>query len=171
MNKLYTSVLTLLGLLCCVAGCNNPLQSASSVPQEVWVNVLDEQFFNDCHISLDHVDRKKAVSVHVPFDQLVSYAQQHWDKEQTTIIVMCANYKCSASAAGADMLLKAGFKKVFAYEGGVAEARKEGIPVTGPCKEAYLEDYEKPAHEAAVSVPVVTVQDLKRKLEEFERNK
>jgi len=137
---------------------------ASLKPSFVIVNVLDKEFYDDCHIK---------GSINVPFEKLESYAIANWDKDTTEIVIHCTNYKCTASAAGWQMLHGLGFKKIFAYEGGTAEARHVGIPVEGPCKENYLQDYEKSSsmseqkNDDEPSVVIISAEDLKKKLEEF----
>jgi len=105
-------------------------------PSFIVVNVLDTSFYNDCHIK---------GSIQVTFADLETYAHTHWDKEKTEVILYCGNYKCTASGAGAKMLRDQGFKKAYAFEGGTAEWVHKGYPVTGPCQEKYLEDFEEPA--------------------------
>jgi len=161
----------LLGILCVLAlvsSCRLFEQQTTSgtvaKPAFVIVNVLDKEYYDDCHIK---------GSINVPFENLKSYAKANWDKDTTEIVVHCTNYKCTASAAGWEMLHALGFKKVFAYEGGTAEARQVGIPVEGPCKEGYLQDYEKVAstsdkkNDGESSVVIISAEDLKKKLEEF----
>ncbi len=133
-------------------------------PAFVLVNVLDKEFYDDCHIK---------GSINIPFENLESYAQSHWDKDATEIVIHCTNYKCTASAAGWQMLHTLGFKNVFAYEGGTAEAMHVGIAVEGPCKEIYLKDFEKSPgmteqkNDGEPAVVTISVEELKKKLEEF----
>jgi rhodanese-related sulfurtransferase len=142
-------------------------QNNASKPAFVIVNVLDKEYYDDCHIK---------GSINVPFEKLESYALDHWDKHNTEIVLHCTNYKCTASGAAWQMLTKLGFAKVFAYEGGTAEAKQLGLAVEGPCKEVYLQDYAKPAStmEHATSdepsVAIISVDELKKKIEEFAVN-
>ena len=141
-------------------------EQQESKPVFVIVNVLDKEFYDDCHIK---------GSINVPFEHLETYALNHWDKNTTEIIVHCTNYKCTASGAAWQALHDLGFKKVFAYEGGTAEAMHAGVAVEGPCKETYLQDYVKSAasadHRAGeAAVAIISVEELKKKLEEFAVN-
>ncbi len=123
----------------------------------VLINVLDKEFFDDCHI---------AGSVNVPLEQLEEYAKKNVDKD-AHVIIYCANYKCLASAEGAKMLREIGFNNVWAFEGGTAEWKKMGYPVTGPCQQAYLADFERPQDlPAAENVPVISAEELKQKIDD-----
>lgn len=128
-------------------------------PLLIIVNVLDAALFDDCHIK---------GSVNVPFMDLVAYAEKQWDKENAQIVVHCSNYACTASGEGCKMLKNAGFKHVWAFEGGTAEAKAAGIPVQGACKQAYLNNYKKPElYQHNENCVVITVEELKKKMEEF----
>jgi rhodanese-related sulfurtransferase len=135
-------------------------------PTFVIANVLDKDAYDDAHIK---------GSIQVPFEDLDEYAQAHWDKDKTTIVVHCSNYKCTASGAGAKSLTEQGFKKVYAYEAGTAEALKEGLPVVGPAKASYLADYAKPEgyDEEHKNAPytIVSTENLKKMMQEFAANK
>ncbi len=132
------------------------------------VNVLDKKFYEDCTI----VDKNRvAKSINVTMDDLETYAQNNWDKKLSHIVVFCANYKCTASGESAKMLKDQGFKNVWAFEGGTAEWKHLGYPVSGPCTQGYLNDYEKPeGDEPEADVPVITAQELKAKIEKFSSN-
>jgi len=123
----FCLAIVLLGMVACKA--------TKEAPRFVVVNVLDKEFHDDCHIE---------GSINVPFMELEKYADEHWDKDTTQIVLYCGNYKCTASGYGANMLREQGFKFVWAYEGGTAEWIQKGFSVVGPCKEAYLSDYEMP---------------------------
>lgn len=141
----------LLGMVGCKA--------TKEVSQLVVVNVLDKEFYDDCHIK---------GSINVPFMELEEYAEKNWNKEETHIVLYCGNYKCTASGYGARMLRDQGYKNVWAYEGGSAEWIQKGFPVVGPCKESYLQDYEAP-EEASRNMKeetdvVVTAEELHKKM-------
>lgn len=135
---------------------------AKEMPKFVIVNVLDKAQFDDCHIK---------GSINVPYEDIESYAEKHFDKENTQIVVHCSNYKCTASGASAKQLMDLGFKHVWAYEAGTAEAKKEGIPMQGPCKEAYLQDFAKPDGydqlHAKAKFKIISTEELKKKMNEF----
>lgn len=172
-NKFYIGMV--LGTLSIVPACN--IASKAEKPLEVvLVNVLEEKYFRDCHIKIDAstFDTTRIVSINIPFERVLEDAvrqvqQKNWDKNSTEIIVYCANYTCTASAAAAEMLIKEGFKHVIAFEGGAAEALHAGIAMDGPCEEKYLDEYKKPTEEQPSHVPTISVEDLKKKLAEFER--
>ncbi len=91
------------------------------------INVLDSQYFEDAHIP---------GSLNISLDNLEE-ATKDWNKD-SDIVVYCANYHCSASAAAARKLAAAGFTHVKAYEAGMADWAQKGLPVEGPAQEAYL---------------------------------
>lgn len=131
------------------------------------VNVLDEEFFDMCHIK---------GSVNITLDQLEKYAQKNWNKDTTQIVVYCSNYMCTASFAAAQQLMDLGYKYVWAYEGGAAEALhmapELGFEMQGTdCKASWLSSYEKPTFDEEVhkesAVKLISAQDLKKKIEEF----
>ncbi len=137
-------------------------KATKEVSSFVVVNVLDTEFHNDCHIK---------ESFNVPFMELEKYADEHWDKNKTQIVLYCGNYKCTASGYGARMLREKGFKYVWAYEGGTAEWIQKGFSVVGPCKEAYLQEYELPegVHKKMKEENdiVITAEELHKKMLEF----
>ncbi len=147
ITQTFARITVLLAAIVLLPSCG---WDSGSKPSFVLVNVLDKEFYDDCHIK---------GSINVPFENLESYALAHFDKDNTEIVVHCTNYKCTASGASWQMLHNLGFKKVYAYEGGTAEAKQAGLPVAGPCKQAYLNDYAKPAsmQEASGSNAVVTI--------------
>jgi len=108
-------------------------KSASQLtPKLRVVNVLSEDLFADAHIK---------GSINIPFEHFEEVIK-NWDKD-TTVVVYCANYACSASGAAAQMLRKAGFAKAFAYEGGTAEwyqlhQSDPSYELEGPAKQDYL---------------------------------
>jgi rhodanese-related sulfurtransferase len=118
------------------------------------VNVLESEHFKDCHIK---------GSVNVPFDQLEILAQQ-LDKD-TEIIFYCSNYMCTGSGKAAKLFQQKGFKRVWAYEAGMNEWYRKGLPVEGGCKSAYLSMQNEPIEEDQDSeVTVITTEELQEKL-------
>ena len=93
------------------------------------VNVLDEEYYNDCHIK---------GSINAPLDQLKTIAQE-WDISRD-IIVYCASITCSASKNAYNILVDMGFKRVAAYEGGTKEWNEKGFPCAGKCEKEYIHD-------------------------------
>ncbi len=146
--------IVLLGIIACKA--------TKEIPNFVVVNVLDKNFHEDCHIE---------GSINVPFMELEKYADEHWDKDKTQIVLYCGNYRCTASGYGVRMLREKGFQYVWAYEGGTAEWIQKGLSVVGPCKEAYLQDYELPENVCKKmeekSDIVITSEELHKKMLQF----
>lgn len=149
-----------------LAGCFGPARQ-EDVAQEktkglVIVNVLDAKYHEDCHIK---------GSINVPIENLVEYADKHWDKDETQIVLYCGNYMCTASGAGAHELKGRGFKHVWAYEGGTAEWKHKGLPTEGICESGFLKSYEAPegyAEKAAAEADIIiTAEDLQKKIAEF----
>jgi rhodanese-related sulfurtransferase len=130
-------------------------------PSVLLINVLDKEFFDDCHIKAVGTAR----SINVPLEQLESYAHANISKK-TPVVVYCANYKCLASSEGAKMLQELGFTDVWAYEGGTAEWKNLGYPTNGPGKQPYLDDLEKAGDlPASEGVRIISAQELKEKME------
>jgi len=74
------------------------------------VNVLPKELYDDAHIP---------GSIHVDIDQLDEKMRQ-WDPD-TPVVFYCSNYTCQASKDAARTFRNYGFKRVYAYEGGMAE--------------------------------------------------
>ena len=91
------------------------------------VNVLNADQYRDCHIK---------GSINVPFNDLERFAQRL--APETELVFYCSNYRCSGSGAAAKLFQSKGFKKVWAYEAGMAEWYQRGLPSEGPCKSNYL---------------------------------
>ena len=138
-----------------LAGCG----SFESKPKLVIINVLDKEYYDDCHIA----DSKQAWSINVPFLEIDEYAQKNLDKE-SEIVLYCSNYKCSASGAAARRLAKMGFKKVYAFEGGMAEWKQLGYPTKGSCQMPYLTQVVPKPDEAEPLV--ISAQELHQKMQE-----
>ncbi len=119
----------------------------------VVVNVLDPELYNDAHIK---------GSINVPFDKVEDYLKN--TAHDTELVFYCANYACSASGAAAEQAKAAGFSKVWAYEGGMAEWISLGYPYEGPAKEEYIKsENKKPDHLAEFAI---SAEDLKNKMHE-----
>ena len=161
MLKIYTACC----LLLLATGCD--WASKPAKPKFIIVNVLDREQYDDCHIK---------GSIQVDFMDLESYALKHFDKDSTQIVVHCSNYKCTASGESVKMLKDHGFKHVYAYEEGTAGAAKHGkIAMEGVCKQAYLQDFEKPKgydekHQNA-EYPIIDSDKLYNMMQEFAQSK
>lgn len=140
-----------------LAGCSCVKKNDSA--KLLIVNVLDQELFNDCSIK---------GSINVPFEQLESVAKG-WDRD-TEVVLYCSNYKCTASGLGARMLKDMGFKKVWAYEAGMAEWYQQKLPVKGSCTEAYLAMDNKPIDSFDTSVDIISTGDLQKKMNTLEEN-
>ncbi len=118
------------------------------------VNVLSKDTFDDCRIK---------GSINVPFDDLGEYAQ-NIDQNQK-IVVYCASYSCPVSRKAWHLLHDMHFKRVYAYEGGIAEWRQKGFPTEGECLMDYLEQaHEKPEGDGRLRE--ISAEDLKKLMSE-----
>ncbi|KKP29331.1 MAG: putative rhodanese-like protein [candidate division TM6 bacterium GW2011_GWF2_30_66] len=122
----------------------------------VLVNVLDKEHFDDCSIK---------GSVNIVFDKIEQDAPNMIDKD-AEVVVFCSNYMCGASSAARDQLINMGYKKVYAYEGGVAEWFQKGYPVDGQAKKGYLNVKMSPHADVQDDKLVISAEELKKKLEE-----
>jgi rhodanese-related sulfurtransferase len=96
-------------------------------PKVTLINVLDREYYNDCHIP---------ESVNIPLDELRDVVSK-WDKDRE-IVVYCAHKQCPRSRDAWHELWKLGFSKARAYEGGIREWREKGYPTKGACRMDYL---------------------------------
>lgn len=124
------------------------------------INVLDNDLFNDCHIT---------GSVNVTLDQIENFAK-NLDKN-AEIVVYCSGYTCLASSQVAQQLKNLGFKHVWAYEAGMADWHQKGqqaagkYPVEGACTKSYLASAnEEIAHEGESSVAFIGTDELREKM-------
>ncbi len=108
-------------------------------PTLLVVNVLDKEYYDDCHIP---------GSIHVPMADVIATAEKEgWSKE-TPVVVYCANYSCTASAAVCKQLVEAGYVNAQAYEAGMAGWVQAQLPVEGPAQAPYLTQENKPLADA-----------------------
>lgn len=119
-------------------GCN-PEEYCSDVPeitladlknklaseQFLLINVLDPEYFQDCHIP---------TSVNIPLKDLEEKIKSY-DKNQP-IITYCASYECLESDKAYKTLKKLGFKNVHVYKGGIKEWKESGQRCEGPMQKA-----------------------------------
>jgi len=131
------------------------LPGCGCAPQKeklVVINVLDTTLYDDCHIK---------GSINISFED---FAQRMSSlNKNDEIIIYCSNYQCTASGYAVEMLQKQGFKKVAAYEAGMAAWYQEGLPVEGVCKQPYLMHKVEPL-EQNKTISVVSTEELKRKI-------
>lgn len=83
------------------------------------VDVLDKAHYEKEHI-------KGAISL--PLAELREQAKKFL-KEDETIVVYCANFKCPASTTAAKILLSLGYKNVLDYKGGLEDYKKANLPL------------------------------------------
>jgi len=125
------------------------------------VNVLDKEFYDDCHIK---------GSINVPFEQIEQFAQE-LDKQNAEVVVYCSDYRCSTSKAAYKKLKELGIEKVFAYEAGMTDwfqmsQQDAAYAVEGVCQQNYLNNKVEPvAAEGDSEVATITTQQLKEKME------
>lgn len=84
------------------------------------VDVLARHSYEELHIK---------GSISIPFD-LVEEGKLDALRDQKNVITYCKNYTCLASKRAARILKQMGFN-AFAYEGGIEEWEKSGLPVEG----------------------------------------
>ncbi len=140
-----------------LSGCfwnSQETKTVSEKPASLYVvNVLSKEMYVDAHIK---------GSIHMDLDDLDMYAGK-WDKN-TPVVFYCSNYQCSASGHAAKVFKKAGFKHVYAYEGGAAEWSQLGYPMEGPQAEeisGYLKQVVEAPQEAKHDFDVITATELK----------
>ena len=119
----------------------------------VVVNVLEKELFDDLHIK---------GSIHVPFHK-VADIPKIIDKE-AEIVFYCSNYMCGASSEARKQAMNMGYKKVYVYEGGMAEWHQKGYPTMGSGAKDYLKIViPKPDEQQDY---ILDAEKLKKKLEE-----
>lgn len=153
MKKLVVTIACLFALPGCFWN-SQETKSAAEKPASLYVvNVLSKEMYVDAHIK---------GSIHMDLDDLEDYASK-WDKE-TPVVFYCSNYQCSASGHAAKVFKKAGFKHVYAYEGGAAEWSQLGYPMEGPQTpevSGYLKQVMQAPAEATHDFEIITAADLK----------
>lgn len=103
--------------------------SRNKASKLVVINVLDKDYYDDCHIT---------GSVNVPFEELEDRVKSMNKKD--SYVFYCSNYACTAAPFSAKMLKDAGAENVFAYHGGMAEWYQNKYPYTGLAQKSYLND-------------------------------
>ncbi|MEX0849710.1 MAG: rhodanese-like domain-containing protein [Candidatus Dependentiae bacterium] len=119
------------------------------------INVLDADYFNDCHIK---------DSINVSVDGLDKFVA-NLDKDKSELVIYCSNYMCTASGFGAKKLQDMGFSNVWAYEAGMAEWHQKGLPVEGKCTKPYLKKIiDKKELEESSKIRIISTDELARKM-------
>jgi rhodanese-related sulfurtransferase len=80
----------------------------------VLINVLPEDNFNEKHIR---------TSINIPHEdkQFTEMVEKVAGSKDRKIVVYCASFDCDASKKAAEKLEKAGFDRVYDYEGGTKD--------------------------------------------------
>lgn len=121
------------------------------------VNVLDADYFNDCHI-------KAPNSINVTLENLDSFAKT-LDPQKSEVVFYCSNYMCTASGFAAKQLINKGFSNVWAYEAGMADWYQKGLPVEGSCQKPYLQKKnEKIELEESSEIRILSTDELADKV-------
>ncbi len=116
------------------------------------INVLNKELYDDCHIK---------GSINIPFEKFAIESEKL--NKNADIVVYCSNYQCTASGYAAELLLQKGFKKVAAYEAGMAEWYQRGLPIEGACEKAYLKQQSEKISDEH-QMPIITTEELKNKI-------
>lgn len=141
-------VFTFVALSIFFIGYKSDMLDSVPTPSMYVINVLDKNFYNECHIK---------GSINVPFMEVEKWANQV-DKN-AIIVAYCSNYACTASGVVVQQLIKQGFTNVWAYEAGMHDWYKEQFPVVCPIKSSYLTQENKVV-EGGEGVPVINSRDL-----------
>ena len=121
------------------------------------VNVLDADYFNDCHI-------KAPNSINVTLENLDAFAKT-LDPQKAEVVFYCSNYMCTASGFAAKQFKDKGFSHVWAYEAGMADWYQKGLPVEGPCMKPYLKkNNEKIGLEESSEIRILSTDELADKV-------
>ena len=140
-------------------GCwNSAKKSAPEQAASLYVvNVLSKSMYDDARIK---------GSIHMDLNDLDEYAAK-FDKD-TPIVFYCSNYQCSASGHAAKVFKNAGFKHVYAFEGGAAQWAQLGYPMEGPRTEnisGYLKYVPEAPAQQEHAYEVISAQALKEMME------
>ncbi len=80
----------------------------------ILINVLPREVFNQQHI-------RTSINIPVESDDFVDQVESVAGSKERKIVVYCANFDCDASPKAAEKLERAGFSKVYDYEGGTED--------------------------------------------------
>ena len=121
------------------------------------VNVLDADYYNDCHI-------KAPNSVNISLEDLDAFAKT-LNPQKTEVVFYCSNYMCTASGFAAKEFSQRGFPNVWAYEAGIADWYQKGLPVEGLCEKPYLrKKNEKIELEESSEIRIISTDELADKV-------
>lgn len=154
------TVSALLGLPGCNVSVDNNVQAQQTLHI---VNVNDKVFYDDAHIKGD---------IHIPFEQFENLDNETkiWNKN-STIVVYCTDYACTASKIVAKELTKLGFKDVYVYTGGAAEWHKfsklnPAYQMVGAQSQPYLSQSNEKIETSDPEIRVITAEQLLKKIQE-----
>lgn len=133
------------------------LDKAESKKGLIVINVLEKEFYDDCHIK---------GSISVPFgqeDSFIAALEKKYgnNKDEIEVVVYCSNYMCSASGSITKKMISKGFK-ALAYEAGMADWYAQGLPSDGQC--AKVTKAMPAPQEHTHEFPVISTQELAVKM-------
>lgn len=142
-----------------LGGCLWDSSSKKELPSPLVINVLDKEFYDDCHIP---------GSIQISMEHVLSTAEKDkWPKD-TKIVVYCSNHMCTTSTDICRKLSADGFTHVWDYEAGMAGWYQAKLPVEGPAKAAYLTQPNRSMEgfgAAAEGVKVISTEELHSMME------
>jgi len=84
------------------------------------VEVLSEEDFASGHLPF---------AINIPADKIEELAPKLIPEKDTTIVVYCSSFICTASTGSARKLQSMGYTKVLDYKGGKEDWEKAGLPL------------------------------------------
>lgn len=106
-------------------------QMIEANPEIIIINVLDEKFYQDCHIK---------GSINIPFERLLEKTSS-WDKDKD-VVVYCATASCPKSKKAYALMQDLGFFNLHEYAGGMQEWFQAGYDTSGACILDYIHQKE-----------------------------
>lgn len=159
LNKYHLTLL--IPVLLVLSGCWSKSDKNDSVSKLVVINVLDKNYYDDCHIT---------GSINIPFEDLEAKLKDLNKKDQ--YVVYCSNYACTAAPYCAKMMKDAGFDKMFVFHAGIVGWYQKKYPHTGPAVMSYLRDANDKLDEDSLNdeqhtgIVDISAEELKTKMEE-----
>ncbi|OGB86533.1 hypothetical protein A3J41_01415, partial [candidate division TM6 bacterium RIFCSPHIGHO2_12_FULL_38_8] len=120
-------------IVCSIFFLSGCWSSSTSSPKLVVINVLDPDYYHDCHI---------AGSINIPFEQIDEQIKTLSKKDR--YVLYCSNFACTAAPFAAQMMYNSGFEHVSFFPGGIVQWYQKGYPCTGPAQMAYLKEENEP---------------------------
>ena len=145
--KSIVRVLAFLTIIPLLGGC---FWSAKKESKLVIINVLDPDYYQDCHIT---------GSINIPFEQFEDAIRSM--NKQDNYVTYCSNYTCTAAPFAAGMMQDQGFEHVSVLPGGIVDWYQKGLPVQGLAQKEYLKDENEPLDgHADKSIAIITTERL-----------